>query len=59
MSMHINDYVFEILLGQGSFGSVYLVRRKKDSKPFVVKEQASGAINALPFKVSKTNSVFV
>ncbi|XP_071871091.1 serine/threonine-protein kinase Nek5 isoform X1 [Bombus fervidus] len=50
MSMNINDYIFETLLGQGSFGSVYLVRRKKDSKPFVVKEQILDDVNALPFK---------
>ncbi|XP_054008838.1 serine/threonine-protein kinase Nek5-like [Hylaeus anthracinus] len=50
MSMHINHYVFETLLGKGTFGSVYLVRRKRDSKPFVVKEQALNTINALPFK---------
>ncbi|XP_078033861.1 serine/threonine-protein kinase Nek5 isoform X2 [Augochlora pura] len=50
MSMHISDYVFETLLGQGTFGSVYLVRRKTNSKPFVVKEQMFNAANALPFK---------
>ncbi|XP_012149617.1 serine/threonine-protein kinase Nek5 [Megachile rotundata] len=50
MSMHINDYSFETLLGQGTFGSVYLVRRKKDLKPFVIKEQILNAANALPFK---------
>ncbi|XP_015439141.1 PREDICTED: serine/threonine-protein kinase Nek5-like [Dufourea novaeangliae] len=50
MLMRISDYVFETLLGQGTFGSVYLVRRKNDSKPFVVKEQALNAVNALPFK---------
>ncbi|XP_076229735.1 MAM and LDL-receptor class A domain-containing protein 1 isoform X3 [Nomia melanderi] len=50
MSTRISDYTFETLLGQGTFGSVYLVRRKKNSKPFVVKEQALNATNALPFK---------
>ncbi|XP_076381269.1 serine/threonine-protein kinase Nek5 isoform X2 [Megalopta genalis] len=50
MSMHISDYVFETLLGRGTFGSVYLVRRKTNSKPFVVKEQMFNAANALPFK---------
>ncbi|XP_076679867.1 serine/threonine-protein kinase Nek5 isoform X1 [Andrena cerasifolii] len=50
MSMRINDYVFETLLGRGTFGSVYLVRRKRDSKPFVVKEQVLNAVNALPVK---------
>ncbi|XP_076625822.1 serine/threonine-protein kinase Nek5 [Colletes latitarsis] len=51
ISMHINDYVFEALLGRGTFGSVYIVRRKRDSKPFVVKEQVlNNTINALPFK---------
>lgn len=48
--MHIHDYAYETLLGQGTFGSVYLVRRKKDSKPFVVKKQIFDAFNALPFK---------
>ena len=48
--MHINDYVFETLLGRGSFGSVYLVRRNRDLKPFVVKEQVLNAVNALPVK---------
>ncbi|XP_076661954.1 serine/threonine-protein kinase Nek5 [Halictus rubicundus] len=50
MSMHISDYVFETLLGRGTFGSVYLVRRKTNSKPFVVKEQIFNATNALPLK---------
>ncbi|KAF3425472.1 hypothetical protein E2986_03483 [Frieseomelitta varia] len=50
MSLRIDDYIFETVLGQGSFGSVYLVRRKKDSKPFVVKEQILDDVNALPFK---------
>ncbi|XP_076240946.1 serine/threonine-protein kinase Nek8 [Calliopsis andreniformis] len=50
MSMHINDYVNETLLGRGTFGSVYLVRRKKDSKPFVVKEQVFDALNAHSIK---------
>lgn len=75
--MHINDYVFETLLGRGTFGyalrpnfispmyihllvisrSVYLVRRKRDSKPFVVKEQVLNAVNALPVKVRRFHEV--
>ncbi|OAD54944.1 Serine/threonine-protein kinase Nek5 [Eufriesea mexicana] len=50
MSIHTSDYVFVTLLGQGTFGSVYLVRRKKDSKPFVIKEQILNNINSLPFE---------
>ncbi|CAK9801300.1 Serine/threonine-protein kinase Nek8 [Anthophora plagiata] len=50
MSKHISDYIFETLLGQGTFGSVYLVRRKKDGKPFVIKDQVLDKTNALPFK---------
>ncbi|XP_076292567.1 serine/threonine-protein kinase Nek5 [Lasioglossum baleicum] len=50
MSMHISDYVFQTLLGQGTFGSVYLVRRKSNWKPFVAKQQVFDSANALPFK---------
>lgn len=50
MSIHIDDYVFESLLGQGTFGSVYLVRRKKDYQPFVIKKQNLDSVNALPYK---------
>lgn len=50
MSISINSYVCETLLGQGTFGSVYLVRRKKDLKPFVVKKQNLNDANALPLQ---------
>ncbi|KAK2589197.1 hypothetical protein KPH14_002008 [Odynerus spinipes] len=39
MSTCIQEYQFEAVLGKGTFGTVHLVRRKKDLKPFVIKEQ--------------------
>ncbi|XP_076763681.1 serine/threonine-protein kinase Nek5 [Xylocopa sonorina] len=50
MSTQISDYIYETLLGQGTFGFVYLVRRKKDLKPFVIKEQILNNVNGLPIK---------
>ncbi|XP_066601034.1 serine/threonine-protein kinase Nek5-like [Prorops nasuta] len=35
----MNDYKIESVLGKGTFGTVYLVRRRKDDKPYVIKEQ--------------------
>ncbi|XP_071553865.1 serine/threonine-protein kinase Nek5 isoform X1 [Temnothorax nylanderi] len=48
MDMHVDDYIFESILGKGTFGTVYLVRRKKDSKPFVIKAQDLNAVNHSP-----------
>ncbi|XP_011168035.1 serine/threonine-protein kinase Nek5 [Solenopsis invicta] len=49
MDVHIDDYIRESILGKGTFGTVYLVRRKKDSKPFVIKVQdLSNAVNHSP-----------
>ncbi|XP_012540854.1 serine/threonine-protein kinase Nek5 [Monomorium pharaonis] len=49
MDMHIDDYTFESILGKGTFGTVYLVRRKKDCKPFVIKAQnLNHAVNHSP-----------
>lgn len=39
MSTSVKDYQFEAVLGKGAFGTAHLVRRKKDLKPFVIKEQ--------------------
>ncbi|XP_032679417.1 serine/threonine-protein kinase nekl-2-like isoform X2 [Odontomachus brunneus] len=47
----IDDYRFESTLGNGTFGVVYLVRRKKDSKPFVIKEQNLDTMNHLSSKI--------
>ncbi|KAL6266316.1 hypothetical protein P5V15_003173 [Pogonomyrmex californicus] len=49
MDTHIiDDYTFESILGKGTFGTVYLVRRKKDSKLFVIKAQDLDATNYSP-----------
>ncbi|KAJ8682057.1 hypothetical protein QAD02_017849 [Eretmocerus hayati] len=37
--MYTKDFGIEALLGEGSFGKVYLVKRQKDSKQFVIKKQ--------------------
>ncbi|XP_046424863.1 serine/threonine-protein kinase Nek8-like [Neodiprion virginianus] len=39
MSARTTDYKFEAVLGSGSFGKVHLVRKRKDRKTFVIKEQ--------------------
>ncbi|XP_020298267.1 serine/threonine-protein kinase Nek5-like [Pseudomyrmex gracilis] len=39
MDVRIDDYIFSSILGKGTFGTVYFVRRKKDLKPFVIKAQ--------------------
>ncbi|XP_046746056.1 serine/threonine-protein kinase Nek8-like [Diprion similis] len=39
MTARTTDYKFEALLGSGSFGKVHLVRKRKDRKTFVIKEQ--------------------
>ncbi|XP_014480795.1 PREDICTED: serine/threonine-protein kinase nekl-2-like [Dinoponera quadriceps] len=46
-----DDYRFESTLGNGTFGTVYLVRRKKDSKPFVIKEQDLDSVNYSASKI--------
>ncbi|XP_011863456.1 PREDICTED: serine/threonine-protein kinase Nek5-like [Vollenhovia emeryi] len=48
MDVHVDYYTFESVLGKGTFGTVYLVRRKKDSKPFVIKAQDLNAVNHSP-----------
>ncbi|KAL2713782.1 serine/threonine-protein kinase nekl-2-like isoform X1 [Vespula squamosa] len=39
MNTCVKKYKFEAILGRGMFGTVHLVRRAKDLKPFVIKEQ--------------------
>ncbi|KAG7208284.1 hypothetical protein KM043_014526 [Ampulex compressa] len=51
MSMRTSDYRFETVLGKGTFGTVHLVRRKKDSKPYVIKEQDLSDTNAVSSKI--------
>ncbi|XP_043476129.1 serine/threonine-protein kinase Nek5-like [Leptopilina heterotoma] len=50
--MNSDDYNFETVLGNGTFGMVHLVRRKSDWKPFVIKEQKLSATNFLSFKMA-------
>ncbi|XP_011255446.1 putative serine/threonine-protein kinase A isoform X2 [Camponotus floridanus] len=50
MDPYIDDYTFESILGKGTFGTVYLVRRKKDLKLFVIKAQDLDAIKYSPSK---------
>ncbi|XP_003424605.1 serine/threonine-protein kinase Nek8 [Nasonia vitripennis] len=44
--MQNRNFQFEALLGKGTFGKVYLVKRRKDSKQFVIKEQEQNSSNA-------------
>ena len=37
MTSSMNDFFIEKILGRGSFGSVYLVRRKQDQKIYALK----------------------
>ncbi|XP_072751503.1 serine/threonine-protein kinase Nek8 [Anoplolepis gracilipes] len=48
MDPYIDDYTFENILGKGTFGTVYLVRRKKDLKLFVIKAQDLNTIKHSP-----------
>ncbi|XP_029156514.1 serine/threonine-protein kinase Nek8-like isoform X2 [Nylanderia fulva] len=50
MDASIDDYTFESTLGKGTFGTVYLVRRKKDLKLFVIKIQDLNATSYSPSK---------
>ncbi|KAI4502644.1 hypothetical protein M0802_002556 [Mischocyttarus mexicanus] len=44
-------YEFEAVLGRGMFGTVHLVRRIKDLKPFVIKEQNLNVKTNISFKM--------
>ncbi|KAH0952617.1 hypothetical protein HN011_005360 [Eciton burchellii] len=45
MDARTDDYRFESILGKGTFGIVYFVRRKRDFKLFVIKEQYLNIMN--------------
>ncbi|XP_015188613.1 PREDICTED: serine/threonine-protein kinase Nek5-like [Polistes dominula] len=51
MNHCIKEYKFEAVLGKGMFGTVHLVRRTKDLKPFVIKEQNLSVKTNLSFKM--------
>ncbi|XP_014236745.1 serine/threonine-protein kinase nekl-2-like [Trichogramma pretiosum] len=51
--METGNFDFETLLGEGSFGKVYLVKRRKDGKPFVIKAQEQNAQNEIINKMIK------
>ena len=49
----MNDFIIEKVLGKGSFGSVYLVRRKEDNKIYALKSVILEKLN----KKEQQNSV--
>ncbi|XP_058791478.1 serine/threonine-protein kinase nekl-2-like isoform X2 [Phymastichus coffea] len=46
LTLKTEDFDFKVLLGEGTFGKVYLVKRLKDEKQFVIKKQVQNGENA-------------